>query len=94
MSSAMRWVGVLVLVAGCGSPCERLCDNMADYAEECGFAVPDADLDACKEAQKSADSEQQDVCSDYGTPEGIRNEWTCDDLQAYWSGGTSPTASE
>jgi hypothetical protein len=56
--------------------------------------VPDADRDACRDAQKGASAEEQDVCSDYGGPEVLRNEWTCDDLTVYWdadAGGNAGT---
>lgn len=79
------------LLAGCGNACEKLCENMADYASECGFAVPDADIETCKAAQEAATPEDEQVCEDYGTPESIRAEWTCDDLQAYWDATTSDT---
>lgn len=60
--------------------------NLATYAEECGFTVSDAELDACIAGQKDAASEQKDACREYGDPAVIRNEWTCDDLAVYWDG--------
>lgn len=94
MKRAMSGMVVWWLAAGCGSPCERLCENMADYADECGFTVSDADLDTCKAEQKSAESDAQQICRDYGDPEVLRSEWACEDLEVYWEGsatGGSPT---
>jgi hypothetical protein len=82
----MRVVGWLVIALACGKgPCDKLCVNLSTYAEECGFSVPDADLDACMSAWDDATSDEKKVCRDYGDPETLRVEWTCDDLQAYWS---------
>ena len=84
------------VLAGCGNPCEKLCDNLADYADECGFSVPDAEVDECRAAQEAATPEDKDTCEDYGTPEAVRAEWTCEDLEIYWDGdaggGGTPTS--
>ncbi len=78
--------GLVLLAGACKGPCERLCVNLATYAEECGFSVPEGELDACMDGQKDATADEKDVCREYGDPAVIRNEWTCDDLQAYWDG--------
>ncbi len=85
--AAVAWVGA------CRGPCQKVCVNLATYAEECGFSVPDSDLDACLDGQKDATSDEKSVCREYGDPAVIRNEWTCEDLAAYWDGGAG-TATE
>jgi hypothetical protein len=80
-------VGLVLLAGACRGPCERLCVNLATYAEECGFTVPEGELDACIDGQKGASGDDKQVCREYGDPAVLRNEWTCDDLQAYWDGG-------
>ena len=74
-----------VFTAGCRNPCQQICVRMADYAEECGFTVPDAEVDACIEAQ-STDLEKADkeACRDFGSADQLRNEWSCDELARYW----------
>jgi hypothetical protein len=81
----LGWLWLLASLGGCKGPCEQLCVNLATYAEECGFAVAETDLDACLDGQASATKEEKDVCRDYGSPDVLRTEWTCDDLEAYWS---------
>lgn len=77
----------LTLAAACNGPCEKVCVNLSEYAQECGFTVADSEVDACIDAQAAATSEEKAVCRDFGAPDVIRSEWTCDDLQAYWEGG-------
>lgn len=72
----------VVLAAGCHNPCQQLCVRMADYAEECGFTVPDSEVDACIEEQAKPDDKQ--VCRDFGDAETIRDEWSCEELAAYF----------
>ena len=80
------WVASWLLLVGCKSPCDKLCDNLSAYAQECGFTVPEADVDACVTALESEDA---GVCRDFGTAESIRTQWTCDDLEVYFSGAAS-----
>jgi hypothetical protein len=77
----------LGLLVGCKGPCEKLCVNMATYAQECGFAIADSELDACKADLAGVTAAEKDVCRDFGGPDVLRAEWTCDDLEAYWQGG-------
>ena len=49
---SLAWLRSVALLAGviglgaCRGPCEKVCVNLATYAEECGFTVSDAELDA------------------------------------------------
>lgn len=76
----------LVLVA-CSNPCEELCLRMADYAESCGYSVPESEIDACVEAQASVSKDDAQTCRDNGTAEQIRDEWACDELAPYFQEG-------
>jgi len=60
---------------------------MADYAEECGNDVGDSELEDCLTEQAEAEEQQLQLCGDFGDARSIRLEWTCDDVDAYWSGG-------
>jgi hypothetical protein len=71
-----------VLLSACNTPCQTLCVRMADYATECGYDVSDADLDACLDEQATADD--QGACRQASDPVTLRNEWSCDDLQAFF----------
>lgn len=72
----------LLALTACNTPCQRLCVRLADYAEECGYTVPDAELEACIDEQ--ADADDQKACRQSGDPQTIRTEWSCDDLEAFF----------
>lgn len=76
-------LALLTLVSACQTPCQRVCVRMADYAEECGFTVSDAELEVCLDEQ--ADAPDQGACRRAGDPLTIRSEWTCDDLQVFFT---------
>ncbi len=78
----MRFIVFAGALAGCQNPCQTLCVRMADYAEECGFTVTEADIDTCVEEQGSP--EDATVCREFGNAAQIREEWTCDDLGVYF----------
>lgn len=73
----------LAALGGCRNACQDICVRMADYAEECGFSVPDAELEACLDEQAGADDRA--VCRDYGSAQAIRDEWTCAEMGEYWN---------
>jgi len=82
----------LVALVGCKSPCQSLCDEMATYADECGFSYSEADLDTCYEdnARRVTSAESQDTCREY--TDDLRVEWTCDDLSVYFNSGGGDAA--
>lgn len=86
----MRARLALLLLVGalgaCNNPCQDLCQRMADFAADCGYNVPEAEIDACVERQSSVEREDKAACRDFGDPEVIDGQWTCDDLAAYWEG--------
>ena len=94
-----KWALVLVVVAGsasgCQNACQEVCGRMAKYAEDCGFTVPDEDIDACIDEQADAEGELLKSCRQNGSAEDIRNNVTCEFLEDYFaSGGTLPPPPE
>jgi hypothetical protein len=89
----MRGAFVIAAVAavlagtGCKNSCQQICSRMADYAtEDCGLTVSDAEIDACIEREGgSLEAEDKQACRDFGDPDVIRAQWTCEDLESYWS---------
>ncbi|MCB9673692.1 MAG: hypothetical protein H6737_01170 [Alphaproteobacteria bacterium] len=71
-----------LLLGACQTPCQRLCVRMADYAEECGFTVSDAEIDTCIAEQ--ADAEDQGACRAAGAPAIIRDQLSCDELEIFF----------
>ena len=86
----MRWLlalgMLLTLVGGCQNACQRICGRMASYARDCGYEVTSEEVRACRKAQAGQESrEDRAVCRDFGDPQAIREEWTCEDLEDYWA---------
>lgn len=77
----------VVLLASCHNSCQNICHRMAAYGEECGLSIPDGEIAACIERQSSSEREDLKACRLYGDPESIRQQWSCEDLADYWSGG-------
>lgn len=59
---------------------------MAAYAEECGFEVGSDEIAACRRAQ-AGDSSREDraICRESGDGATIREEWSCDDVESYFT---------
>ena len=83
----LRWTAFVALVAAaCQNPCAEICGRMADYAKECELPVSDAEVGACVDRMgQDLTSDDKQACRDYGDPEIIRNQWSCEDLAVYWA---------
>ena len=81
-------IGGLLALAACNNPCQEVCVRMATYAEECGFKVPESELDTCLDDQADVSPEDKDLCRDFGDLETIRRQWDCDDIAPYWEATT------
>jgi hypothetical protein len=75
-------LGIAIASAGCGNACQQICGRMAAYARDCGYDVPNDEVQACMAEQ--ADATDRDVCREFGSRETIREQWTCDDVAAYF----------
>ena len=80
-------VAALGLAPGCRNACQDACTAYAEYAEECGFTVPEADLDACYERQSQAEGDDLKACREYGSVDSVRNQLGCDEVALYFGGG-------
>ena len=73
-----------IVAIGCSNPCQSICHDMADYAEDCNFTVEDEELDACVDAFSNSElpDGQKDVCREHG--DNLREEWTYQDVVDYF----------
>lgn len=78
----LAWAALLLL-SGCGNPCQTLCDTLSDYAEECGRSISESERESCKDDFADIDRDQAQTCQDFGAPSVIRREWTCEDVNLY-----------
>jgi hypothetical protein len=80
---------LLAVLAGCDNSCQTLCVQMADFSAECGRTISDAELQSCLTSFESVEAEERQTCRDFGNPDVIRREWTCDDLNLFRDVGNS-----
>jgi hypothetical protein len=75
---------LLASLVGCKNACQELCVEIAAYADECDLdGWPELQVEACEEKfAKSDDEELLQTCED--EIENLRNEWECEDLEAYF----------
>lgn len=76
-------------LAGCGNPCQQLCDRMAEYANDCGLTVTPEDVTACKDefTGDQVDDVTRDVCAENNSRDQLEEWWTCDDLAENFANG-------
>jgi hypothetical protein len=82
-------------LSGCGNACQDLCTEMAAFAEDsCGLTWSKDQIKTCQADHKRSEttSEGRSVCAD--ELEGLEDEWSCTDLDAYFdAGGGTDTGS-
>lgn len=79
---------VILSISGCRNHCQELCQEMADYAqEECNNTFPEQQVDQCLADydKEKVDEKQDETCEDILPT--LREEWTCDEINDYFSGG-------
>lgn len=71
-------------LAGCKNDCQKLCDELADYADECGLEWEKEDIRECRKDQSNGNvsKEGREACGE-ALPT-LTEEWTCDDLEDYF----------
>ena len=79
----MRWVVGFLALQGCDNACQSLCVQMAELSRECGNQVSDAEVDRCIDDFTKVEAEDREICAAYNTPDAVRREWTCDDVNLY-----------
>ena len=81
-------IALSAAAVGC-NPCLAVCDHMATEARACGYAVTDADVKACKQAEagKNLAKGDRQACAQDGDTDHIDASWGCDELKTYFGGG-------
>lgn len=64
---------------GCRNSCQQLCEELEDYAGECGYTVPEDATKTCIQDHARGDTtrEERQVCTENG--DSLRDEWSCED---------------
>ena len=88
--------GILLGASACRNSCQQVCASMRTVAEDdCGYVVSGDDFKACVQGQRGGELEDGDraACRDFGSEDAIREEWSCEELADYFTGG-SPAPSD
>lgn len=88
----LMWMGTLL--GGCSNPCQRMCDELANYATECGLDVDTTGVQACADAYADAPDDELAQCEAWGDPDQLREWWTCEDLADNYHQGGAPAETE
>lgn len=78
---------ILMSVFGCRNQCQRLCYEMQEFAEDCGYQFTDEMLKECLENQGEKQKENKEACKE-ARPK-LQEEWTCEDLDVYFDNNTA-----
>jgi hypothetical protein len=86
----------LIMLVGCRNPCQNLCLDIRDFAEEeCGITVPEEQVKSCLKTQRQIEREQAQSCMTAAP--SLEEEWECDDVEVYFrteaSSGDADTGS-
>jgi hypothetical protein len=77
---------VLLLATGCfRNPCQQLCNDIQDFAKDCGYEFSPDQLHECYQNHHRSDLPDGVKMRDCRTiAPDIEEEWTCEDFQAYF----------
>ena len=73
---------LFIIFSGCNNPCQKLCDEIQNYAEECDFDFSKELQKECSVENRWLPKEDRQECA-LALPK-LREEWTCDDIQVYF----------
>ena len=76
-------IAAFTALQGCQNSCQQVCVNMAEFRDECGVSVSDAELDSCMNTMKDAEMEDLSTCSEMGTMAVLRARWNCEDVNLF-----------
>ncbi len=96
MARTVPLLAAALLLGGCKNECQQLCNDIADYAVECGFEFSKEEIKACEDANKAQlrGDNALAVCED--TRPFLPEEWSCDEVSEYFDapGGTGSDGSD
>jgi hypothetical protein len=93
MARTIPVLAVALLLGACKNECQQLCNDIADYAVDCGFEFTKEEVKACEDANKSKDLNDNTLAVCEETRPFLSEEWSCDEIGEYFdsAGGTGGT---
>lgn len=83
---------LLALAPGCHNACQKLCDDIFEYAQECGFDPSKDELKACYDAEASSEQDRDKRAQCRMNAADLKEEWDCEDLVPYFDPPEEDTA--
>lgn len=77
-------IGGLAALVGCHNPCQDLCKEIAAYAEDCGYTLPEDEPQTCIQNNKRSEWEREDLDTCRESADRLEEEWSCDDVGRYF----------
>jgi hypothetical protein len=85
MRTILSSLTLFAVLSGCKNDCQQLCQELAAYAdEECGLTWTEEEIRECMANHKRSETTEQERLVCEANIDGLREEWTCDDLQDYF----------
>ena len=82
-----------LLLSACKNECQQLCNDIADYAVDCGFEFSKEEIKACEDANKGKELNDNTLAVCEETRPFLAEEWSCDEISEYFDtaggGGSS-----
>ena len=77
---------LLLLATGClRNACQRLCNDMQDYAKTCGYEFSPEELDDCYKEQRRGNLPENETVGDCkDAAPTLEEEWTCEEFADYF----------
>lgn len=76
-------IAIFVLFgSACNNPCQQICYDIREFAEDCGEPFSDQDISECIQNQGKKTREEKQSCSQAAPL--LEEEWTCDNLEVFF----------
>ena len=73
---------LLFFGSGCNNPCQNLCLDIRDFAQDCGEPFTHQDLSECLQNQGKKTKEEKQYCAEASPL--LEEKWTCDNLEVFF----------
>jgi len=84
MNMMNKIVGLICIavLSACNNPCQQICLDIRDLAEDCGTPFTNEDINECLSNQGKKNGEEKKSCAQARPV--LEDEWTCDNIEVYF----------
>lgn len=73
---------IVILGNACSNPCQNICYDLRDFAEDCETPFSDQEVRECLDNQGKKTREEKKSCAQAAPL--LEEEWTCDNLEVFF----------